>query len=511
MSMSLNFHYIKSALCLPIKYGAEDSNQLVFSFYKRLSRFMKKSKQSAYHCSDCGALFPKWMGQCTQCQSWNTVVDRPGARASVGDGLRVLSEISSAASQEKWSTQIEFLDRVLSGGCLPGQVLLLAGQPGTGKSTLLFQLFSAQKHKKLLYVSAEESASQVARRFKKKAGQENIFILTENQISVIIETAQKLKPDMIAVDSIQMILSEDLEKSRGGMSAVREVSEQLVALGKSLDIPVWIVGHVTKDGDIAGPKTLEHLVDTVLLFSNAEDPHLRILQTQKHRFGVSGEIAVLEMSKEGLKEVPAGENFWIEDHGQSLAGCAFAPVVLGSRVYCVEVQALCVNSYFPSPRRSTSGFDINRLHLLLAVLEKQLKFPFSQQDVYLNVVGGMKVVDPALDLAVAAALVSAFTECPVDAQKIYCGELGLTGELRRVSAITQRIKAAAQIKKQIFVGSKRLESVKESECHIQAVGHIREALWDLLDQREASTAKTAGKKEKSNFLTKDINSLESWS
>lgn len=471
---------------------------------------MRKSKVEAYRCSECGASFPKWMGQCQQCESWNTVVENISTNASGSFRLKPLSEIEAGSVEEKVSTEIAFLDRVLSGGYLPGQVLLLAGQPGTGKSTLLFQLFSAQKNKKLLYVSAEESASQVARRFQKSKDQDDIFVLTDNRIGAIVQAAESLKPDMIAVDSIQMILSDDLEKSRGGMSAVREISEQLVALGKSLDIPVWIVGHVTKDGDIAGPKTLEHLVDTVLLFSNTEDPQLRILQTQKHRFGVSGELAVLEMSRNGLKEVPAGENFWIEDHDGDLAGCAFAPVVLGSRVYCIEVQALCVNSYFPSPRRSTSGYDLNRLHLLLAVLEKQLKFPFSQQDVYLNVVGGMKVVDPALDLAVAAALVSAFTERPVNSKKIYCGELGLTGEIRRVSSSSQRIRAAEQIKKMIFVGSKKLDSGIDSKCQIQAAGHIKEALADIL-QDATTSKKRASKSEISNSLNKDFKGLESYS
>jgi DNA repair protein RadA/Sms len=443
-----------------------------------------KAKKAQYVCSNCGSVYPKWQGQCAQCEEWNSIEIETASgfagSATAGAKLQKLSDIEISESFEKQSCAIPFLDRVLSGGLPQGATVLLAGQPGTGKSTLLFQMFGKLKGKKLLYVSAEESASQVAARFRQhqQVDKDNLFVLTDNHLEEILRQIDRLKPDVIAVDSIQMIMTSEFERVKGGVASIREVSEALVSKAKSLNSILWIVGHVTKDGDIAGPKTLEHLVDTVLLFSNAEEPQVRMLQTQKHRFGQSGELAVLEISDKGLREKPGAESYWMQEHSESVAGCAFSPVLMGSRVYCVEVQALCVPTHFPSPRRSTTGFEMNRVYLVLAVLEKILKLTFAHQDVCLNVVGGLKVNDPAMDLAVGAALVSAHSEKTSPSNRVYCGEIGLTGEIRNVPLLELRRASSAQIGKTDFICAKSGTS-KVSEG-MRRCRHIREAFQSLV-------------------------------
>ncbi|PIR22309.1 MAG: DNA repair protein RadA [Deltaproteobacteria bacterium CG11_big_fil_rev_8_21_14_0_20_45_16] len=442
----------------------------------------KLKTQTAFACESCGTAYSKWQGQCESCGSWNTVVSRQEKIEKLGNSrLLRLSEVEVSDDYHRQSTGLDFLDRILGGGLPRGATILLAGQPGTGKSTLLFQLFGTSKQK-CLYVSAEESAQQVASRFRKqtKNPASDFFLHTENQLSEILRTIDKLKPDLVAIDSIQMIVGESLDRMKGGSASIREVSEALVAKAKAMNFTLWIVGHVTKDGEIAGPKTLEHLVDSVILFSEGEESQVRILQTQKHRFGISGELAILEMSSQGLSERPGAESYWMQDHAVDLPGCAFGAALFGSRVYCVEIQALCSDTHFPSPRRSANGFDINRLYLLLAVLEKRLKFAFSHQDVYLNVVGGLKLTDPAVDLAVAAALVSAQTEKPTDRRSVFVGELGLTGEIRMVPSLAQRLRACEQVGRARFICpvSKKLEAPDSVE--LLQYRELKEALKDLL-------------------------------
>jgi len=447
---------------------------------------MAKSKKQSYVCQSCGAEFAKWMGRCTQCQSWNTVALEADIQSKGSSRSLVrLSEVEVKESFQKQSLGLEFLDRILGGGLPSSATVLLAGQPGIGKSTLLFQMLSQLKSK-ILYVSAEESVQQIANRFhsQKQSINENFYILTENRISDILQEIDSLRPEIVAVDSIQMLSSDSLDRAKGGAASIREVAESLVTAAKTYNFTLWIVGHVTKDGEIAGPKTLEHLVDSVLLFSSAEEPHVRLLQTQKHRFGQSGELAVLEISEKGLAERPGAETYWLQSHTEDMPGCAFAAVLLGSRVYCVEIQALCASTHFPSPRRSTTGFDLNRLYLILAVLEKKLKIPFSNHDVYLNVVGGLKLSDPGVDLAVAAALVSAQTERAVCREMLYCGEIGLTGEVRRAPSMLQRAKAAAQVGKTKFIcaKSKEFKNLAKSKTgpSVISVNDIHEALKGLL-------------------------------
>jgi len=434
---------------------------------------MAKPKTFAYFCNSCGSKYSKWQGQCHECEGWNTVVEIISSQTKDNKAIR-LREFKSKTSETKQKTDLPFLDRLLGGGVPLGTTLLVAGEPGIGKSTLLFQMVAKQKGN-VLYVSAEESVDQISRRFRgfQKNLSEGLYVLAENQIQLILKQIDVLKPQVVVIDSIQMILSDSETRAKGGMATLREVTETLVTKAKAMGIILWIVGHVNKDGDVAGPKTLEHLVDTVLIFSMGEDSRLRLLQTQKHRFGPSGEVALLEIDGTGLQEQKDANSYWSRSHASAVSGCALCPVLMGSRVFCVEVQALVVESFFSSSRRSTSGFDLNRLYLLLAVLEKRLKIPFSRFDVYLNIVGGLKVSDPAADLAVAAALLSAHSEKPVSMTDVFCGEIGLTGELRAVPAMSDRMRTASQLKKKVWIGASSKKNPQDLNGEFQVKQYDR--------------------------------------
>jgi len=426
---------------------------------------MSKPRADSFSCRDCGAVFPKWMGKCLECGALNSVekVNPSESRKSSSVELRAqrLVDLPLESDTMPVSTGVDFLDRILGGGVPRGTVLLVAGEPGIGKSTLLFQMLS-QSSGKSLYVSAEESASQIGKRFRQlqKDLGEQMYILAEQRISEILSQMDILKPQWMVIDSIQMIQTED-DRAKGGMATIRDLTDVLVSKAKELGTILFIVGHVNKDGDIAGPKSLEHMVDTVLVFSMAQDSNLRILQTQKNRFGASGEVALLEISDKGLHETKDFDSYWTQKHRTAVYGCAVAGVVLGSRIVCVEIQALVVNSFFPSPRRSTSGFDLNRLILILAVLEKRMKIPFSRFDVYLNVVGGLKVSDPGADLAVAAALVSAFSEKALPTDAVYFGEIGLTGELRPPARHRERMQYLTRARKSnIFSPNEKFDDLQ---------------------------------------------------
>jgi DNA repair protein RadA/Sms len=371
-----------------------------------------------------------------------------------------MTEVSTAESEARRNSGIEFLDRVLGGPLPEGTVVLVAGEPGIGKSTLLFQMMAKQKDP-VLYVSAEESEQQIAKRFRKLSPElsDQLYLISESRISEILQSIESLKPKVVVIDSIQMMISDNESFAKGGAANLREAADVLIQAAKAQNFTLWIIGHVTKEGEIAGPKTLEHLVDTVLVFSAAEDSRLRLLQSQKNRFGPSGELAVLEMDERGLTEKKDDAAFWIHKASAQVPGCALAPISFGSRILAVEIQALVVNSYFPSPRRSTSGFDLNRLLLLLAVLEKRLHIPFSRMDVYLNIVGGLKLSDPTADLAVAAALASAHSERALSAQCFLSAEVGLTGELRPVPSFSNR----ARYLQQSFKDSKLLTSASSQK------------------------------------------------
>lgn len=402
-----------------------------------------------YRCQSCGAQFSKWVGKCLECGNFGSLLeaasDAHQVHASDFKATKLRDLVIPSEEEQRQKTGLGYLDRLLGGGLPSGSVVLLAGEPGIGKSTLLFQMLS-QSSVQSLYVSSEESLSQIGRRFKKfqKDLGDRMFLLAEQNVSDILNQMELIRPRVMVLDSIQM-LHAGAEKGFGQSTNMREVTDALVSRAKQLDISLFIVGHVTKDGEIAGPKTLEHQVDVVLVFGMAEDSRLRILQAQKNRFGPSGEVVLLEMGDGGLVESQEADSYWVRKHQKQIYGCAVAGVLLGSRILPVEIQALVVNSYFPSPRRSTSGFEYNRLLLILAVLEKRMKIPFSRYDVFLNVVGGIKIADPGADLAVAMALISAVQEHPLDPDTVYVGELGLTGEIRpaplqkdRISSLLRR-------------------------------------------------------------------------
>jgi DNA repair protein RadA/Sms len=440
-----------------------------------------KNKILAFSCSNCGAAFPKWLGKCSECGEFNTVTELSHPVRGSGTKAHRVRDLKVGELQNRQTTSLDYLDKLLGDGLPSGTVVLLAGEPGIGKSTLLFQMILKQQERSL-YVSAEESVEQIARRFRtlEKEVADELFVISENHVSRVLEQIETLKPKIVVIDSIQMMVAENEERARGGMASLRETTEVLVQKAKELHITLWIVGHVNKEGDIAGPKTLEHLVDTVLIFSMAEDSRLRILQVQKHRFGRSGEVLLLEMSERGLTEKKESDSYWIHKRSEKISGCALAAVQMGSRVICVEVQALVVDSYFPSPRRSTSGFDLNRLHLILAVLEKRLKVPFSRSDVYLNIVGGLKVSDPGADLAVAAALVSAQSEKAISTSAVFCGEIGLTGELRKASAMEDRLRSVVRMGFSQWI-SAPFESLKASAgLRASSFEQVRSALEFLI-------------------------------
>jgi len=446
-----------------------------------------KSKDLVFRCQSCGASYAKWMGKCLGCNAFNSVEQvhetARSASAQIEVRAQLVKDLLPQADEPRQALGIDFLDRIVSGGLPPGTAVFIAGEPGIGKSTLLFQLLS-QMTQLCLYVSSEESTSQLSRRFRgmRAKPSDRMYLLSSQNLGEILEQMTAIKPQIMVLDSIQMVLAEE-GKVKGGVASLRETSEQLVTLAKQLGVTLFIVGHVNKEGEIAGPKTLEHLVDTVLTFTMAEDSRHRILQTQKNRYGPSGELALLEISESGLKEVPSADSFWTQKHVSEVFGCAIAPVVVGSRIMNVELQALVVQSYFPSPRRSSNGFELNRLFLLLAVLEKHLRIPFSKMDVYLNVVGGLKISDPGADLAAAAALISAYFEKPVLKSGVYVGEIGLTGELRPPALYSERLKYAQQSKVRSVIGPALESRLKGAEAvDLKAAASLRHAFVSLLEE-----------------------------
>ncbi|TVQ78515.1 MAG: DNA repair protein RadA [Bradymonadales bacterium] len=438
---------------------------------------MPRAAALEFQCQSCETEFPKWFGKCPECGEWNSLLRREEKKKALKPNSRARHwmELKAPSLTEHQSFELAFIQRLLGGGLPRGSVVLLAGQPGVGKSTLLFQTF-ASSSQKVLFASTEESESQLAVRFRKFCRDESapFFVMSTSLLEDILQEADRLEVDTVVVDSIQMLGSRSSLQSRWGAGLMRELSDELVSQAKAKSRSLWIVGHVNKEGEIAGPKTLEHLVDCVFLFCGSDDPSVRSLQVQKNRFGPSGELALLRMEEKGLTEIPNPESFWMHQYSKSVPGCVYCPILLGSRVYCVEVQALCAATAFPSPRRTVSGFDLQRLHLILALLEKRLDLRFSGLDVYLNIVGGLKVEDTAADLAVAAALISAIKNQAFPSERVFLGELGLTGEIRSVPGVKQRLEAAARVGKQSAVFPASAESEKISELELLPHRHIQD-------------------------------------
>ena len=419
---------------------------------------MPKTKTS-YVCTQCGAVQPKWMGKCPDCGSWNTLIEQveePVSRFSAAAGggrspasvaqASSLEEIDSSEEQ-RYLTGMGELNRVLGGGIVPGSVVLLSGDPGIGKSTLLLQICQTiSSGARILYVSGEESLRQIKLRAARLGvTTQNLALSSTTDIEAVVELIRREKPDIVMVDSIQTMNLSALNSSSGSVTQVRECTQLLINLAKSMEVPVFIVGHVNKDGAIAGPKVLEHMVDAVLYFEGERNLSYRILRAIKNRYGSTNEIGVFEMGDSGLDEVSNPSQAMLEGRPENVSGTCVACVIEGSRPILAEVQALVSKSGYHSPRRMATGFDYNRLALLLAVLEKRCGYFFGTLDAYINVVGGLRLDEPAADLPVALALVSNLTDKPIPEDLIAFGEVGLAGELRAVNRVQMRIKEARRL------------------------------------------------------------------
>ena len=416
---------------------------------------MAAKTKTVYVCSECGYESAKWIGRCNGCGAWNTMVEdiqvQSRTAAPVSSALKraealSLSEISES-DEHRFVTGISELDRVLGGGIVKGSVVLLSGDPGIGKSTILLQICSAlQNGLNILYVSGEESAIQIKMRAKRiGVNSNNVSIMTETDVQSVCEYVMSEKPDLVMIDSIQTMQLSELSSSPGSIVQVRECTNMLLRMGKSLDIPIFIVGHVNKGGDIAGPKVMEHIVDTVLYFEGDRNQSYRILRAIKNRFGSTNEIGVFEMSERGLREVENASAMMLSGRISNVSGGCITCVIEGTRPILAEVQGLVTTTGFGNPRRMTTGIDFNRLNLLLAVLEKRIGLYYSNLDVYLNIIGGIRLDEPAADLAVAMSLVSALRDIPLSDSLVAFGEVGLSGELRSVPRVQARVNEAARM------------------------------------------------------------------
>ena len=438
--------------------------------------------KTAYVCSVCGYQTVKWSGKCNNCGEWNcleeVVVSSEKNRLNTGGislsklSAKPLSEISIEA-EERTVTGISELDRVLGGGIVKGSVVLLSGDPGIGKSTILLQIADRiPNKKKLLYVSGEESAVQIKLRAKRLGvNNENLLIMAETDTQAICEFITNEKPDFVMIDSIQTMQISELPSSPGSIVQVRESTNMFLRVGKSNNIPIFIVGHVNKGGDIAGPKILEHIVDTVLYFEGDRNQSYRILRAIKNRFGSTNEIGVFEMRDTGLTEVENPSAMLLSGRAKNVSGSCIACVLEGTRPILSEVQALVTATGFGNPRRVSTGFDYNRLNLLLAVLEKRIGLYFSNLDAYVNVAGGIRLDEPAADLAVALSLVSGLRDIVIDDKTIAFGEIGLSGELRSVSRPLARVNEAARLGfKTCILPKSCLRQLKDASPDINVIG-----------------------------------------
>lgn len=420
---------------------------------------MAKMKQiSAFFCSNCGYESSKWMGQCPGCREWNTMTEeviRAGKTAehkgTSAHALNARPQPLSAISmqeEEKFYTHIEELDRVLGGGIVPGQLVLVGGDPGIGKSTLLLQMCRqlAGDHKKVLYISGEESLRQIKLRAQRLGEfSENLFLLCETDLDSIESVIEKEKPQVVIIDSIQTMFCDRVSSAPGSVSQVREATGVFLRLAKSLTISIFIVGHVTKEGTVAGPRVLEHMVDTVLYFEGERHAAYRILRSVKNRFGSTNEIGVFEMREDGLREVENPSEYMLSGRPQGASGSVVACAIEGSRPMLIEIQALVCDSNFNIPRRQTTGTDFNRVNLLMAVLEKRLGLHMGQMDAYVNLAGGMRLMEPALDLGIVIAMISSYKNVAIDDKTIIFGEVGLSGEVRGVSMAERRLQEAKKL------------------------------------------------------------------
>jgi DNA repair protein RadA/Sms len=451
---------------------------------------MAKTK-TTFFCQNCGTQHAKWIGQCNACKEWNTIVEeviqkeekhvwkQSATAKQVVNKPLAISEIV-LNPEERIATNNNELDTVLGGGLVKGSVTLLGGEPGIGKSTLLLQI-ALQINQKVLYVSGEESQSQIKMRAERLQNKnENCLILTETNTQQIFKNIEKVTPDVLVIDSIQTLHTNNIEASPGTISQIRETSAELIKYAKETATPVLLIGHINKEGNIAGPKILEHMVDVVLQFEGDRNHTYRILRSQKNRFGSTSELGIYEMLSDGLREITNPSEILISKKDDDLSGTAIASTLEGIRPLMIEIQALVSTAVYGTPQRSTTGYNLKRLNMILAVLEKRAGFKLGTKDVFLNVTGGINVDDPAIDLAVVAAILSSTKDVAINPNVCFAAEVGLAGEIRPISKVEQRIIEAEKLGYKTFVTSK-YNTITSTKHNIKLilVGKIEEAFATL--------------------------------
>lgn len=447
---------------------------------------MAKQK-TTFFCQECGVESPKWVGQCSSCKNWNTLVEEIVVKDKKNETSWVEKPVGGTQSKKleeikeenlaRYTMPGKELHRVLGGGLVRGSVTLVAGEPGIGKSTLFLQVALRLTNKKVLYISGEESLEQIKIRAERVgSNNDSLFLLAETDTQKIFNEIKKLKPEIVIVDSIQTLQTPFVESAPGSVSQVREGAAEFIRFAKATQTPVLIIGHINKDGNIAGPKVLEHMVDTVLQFEGDRHYTYRILRALKNRFGNASELGIYEMAENGLREIHNPSEILISQKDEVLSGTAIAATMEGARPLLIETQALVTPAVYGSPQRTVTGFDLRRLQLLLAVLEKRGGFQMGAKDVFLNIVGGIKVEDPAIDLAVMSAILSSHEDMPLKTEYCFVGEIGLSGEIRAVNRIDQRIKEAEKLGfERIFVSKyNKISNIKSSHIEIVQLGRVDE-------------------------------------
>lgn len=438
--------------------------------------------RSVYVCQNCGVDSPKWIGKCPSCGEWNTFVEEiihkenSSSKISMA-GFEPLKQkpvlISSVETQaeERTDTSCHELNRVLGGGLVNGSLVLIGGEPGIGKSTLVLQVVLGMKGKRTLYVSGEESVNQLKMRAERLSHKDpDCYIVSETSLKQLFVHAQNVKPDLLIVDSIQTITTESIESSPGSVSQVRECAAALLRFCKTTNIPVLLIGHINKEGSIAGPKVLEHIVDTVLQFEGDQHYMYRILRPIKNRFGSTSELGIFEMQQSGLREVSNPSELLLSQNHEGLSGVAIASAIEGIRPFLIEVQALVSSAAYGNPQRSSTGFDLRRLNMLLAVLEKRAGFKLAQKDVFLNIAGGIKVNDPAIDLAIISAILSSNIDIAIEKYVCMAGEVGLSGEIRPINRLEQRIHEAEKLGfRKMIIPQVNLKSLDLKKINIELI------------------------------------------